>query len=182
MNDQPRGADFPLPANFKTTIPQGDDRERSQCGHCGFVDYQNPKIVTGVVATWEGKILLCKRAIEPRKGYWTLPAGYMELGESVEHGAKREAWEEARADLTLDQVLAVYSIARISQVQILFRARLNTPDVSAGPESEAVALYDWADIPWADLAFPTVGWALRHYEQSREQQAFVPYANPVDGL
>lgn len=182
MSDYSDGPDFALAPDFETRIPQGDDRARSQCGHCGFVDYQNPKIVTGVVATWDEKILLCKRAIEPRKGYWTLPAGYMELGETVEDGAKREAWEEARADLTLEQVLVVYSIARISQVQILFRARLNHPDVSAGPESEAVGLYEWADIPWVDLAFPTVGWALRHFHETRDQQSFVPFSNPVDGI
>ncbi|MEL6506551.1 MAG: NUDIX hydrolase, partial [Pseudomonadota bacterium] len=154
MGTQNGTEDFDRTPLFRTRIPAGDDRERQQCGHCGFIDYQNPKIVTGVVATWADKILLCKRAIEPRKGYWTLPAGYMELGESVEDGAAREAWEEARADLTLDQVLAIYSIPRISQVQILYRARLNSPDVSAGPESEAVALYEWADIPWPDIAFP----------------------------
>ncbi|MEL6790900.1 MAG: NUDIX hydrolase [Pseudomonadota bacterium] len=182
MGTQNGTEDFDRTPLFRTQIPAGDDRERSQCGHCGFIDYQNPKIVTGVVATWEEKILLCKRAIDPRKGYWTLPAGYMELGESVEDGAAREAWEEARADLTLDQVLAIYSIPRISQVQILYRARLNNPDVSAGPESEAVALYNWADIPWAHIAFPTVGWALRHYAETKDQTSFVPFGNPVDGV
>jgi len=173
---------FDLKPDFATRIPADDDCERAQCTHCGFVDYQNPKIVTGVVASWDNQILLCKRAIEPRKGFWTLPAGYMELGERVEDGAKREAWEEARADLTIDQILAVYSIPRISQVQILFRARLNTPNVSAGPESEAVTLYDWDDIPWTDLAFPTVAWALSHYKQTREDESFVPFSNPADGL
>ncbi|MEM9706703.1 MAG: NUDIX hydrolase [Pseudomonadota bacterium] len=177
MSDQ-----FHLSQSFSDTTPPDDDRVRSVCDHCGFVDYQNPKIVVGSVATHGNEILLCKRAIEPRKGYWTLPAGYLELNESVEDGAKREAWEEARARLEIDRVLAIYSVSRISQVQIMFRARLKTPEIAAGPESEAVKLYRWNDIPWEDIAFPTVGWALRQWYESKDQAVFPPYANPVDGL
>lgn len=173
---------YPQEPNFTKEIPEGDNLERSVCASCGFVDYQNPKIVVGSVAVWDNKILLCKRAIEPRKGYWTLPAGYMELGESAEEGAIREAWEEACARLELDRLLAVYSVPRISQVQLMFRAKLTTPDFAAGPESEAVALYDWDDLPWADLAFPTVGWALRHYRETADQDNFPPFSNPIDGL
>lgn len=173
---------YPQAPNFKREVPSGDDVERSVCASCGFIDYQNPKIVVGSVARWEDKILLCKRAIEPRKGYWTLPAGYMELGETAEEGALREAWEEARARLELDRLLAVYSVPRISQVQLMFRARLTTPDIAAGPESEQVALYDWDDLPWADLAFPTVGWALRHYRETEGRSDFAPFSNPVEGL
>ncbi|MEO0399054.1 MAG: NUDIX hydrolase [Pseudomonadota bacterium] len=171
-----------LQPNFREAVPPGDDRTRSVCGHCGFVDYQNPKIVVGSVALYDDRILLCKRAIEPRKGYWTLPAGYMELGESVEAGARREAWEEARARLVIDRVLAVYSIERIGQVQIMFRATLETPDVSAGPESEEVGLFAWADIPWEDLAFPTVGYALRQWRESKDLTDFAVYSNPADGV
>ena len=167
---------------FFEGVPPGDDRERTICAHCGFVDYKNPKIVVGSVATWEGKILLCRRAIEPRKGYWTLPAGYLEIGESVEDGAIREAWEEARAQLELDQILAVYSVPRISQVQIMFRARLSSPDVAPGPESEEVGLFAWNEIPWPDIAFPTVCWALRQFWESRELKLFPAYTNPVEGL
>ena len=167
---------------FEDKIPPDDDRARSVCGHCGFIDYKNPKIVVGSVATWEDKILLCKRAIEPRKGYWTLPAGYLEINESVEDGAKREAYEEARAVLEIDRILAIYSVARISQVQIMFRAKLQNPNVSAGPESEAVGLFAWNEIPWEDIAFPTAGWALRQWRESRKMTNFAPYANPVDGL
>ena len=171
-----------LSPSFSKRIPEGDDRERSVCDHCGFVDYRNPRIVVGSVATWEGRILLCRREIEPRRGFWTLPAGYLELGETVEDGARREAWEEARARLAIDRVLAVYSVPRISQVQIMYRATLEADDVSAGPESMEVALFAWDDIPWADIAFPTVGWALRHYNDSKESSSFAPYANPVEGL
>lgn len=173
---------YRLSPNFERSVPPGDDRERSVCAACGFVDYQNPKIVTGSVAVWDRKILLCKRAIEPRKGFWTLPAGYMELGESAEASALREAWEEARARLELDRLLAVYSVPRISQVQLMFRARLVSPDIAAGPESEAVALCAWEDLPWADMAFPTVGWALRHYRETMDRDDFAPFSNPVDGL
>ena len=167
---------------FIRKVPDGDDRTRSVCSHCDFVDYQNPKIVVGSVALWERRILMCRRAIEPRKGFWTLPAGYLELGERAEDGAVREAFEEAQARISIDRLLAVYSVPRISQVQIMYRADLDEPDISPGQESLEVALFDWADIPWAEIAFPTVGWALRHYRESAGKMDFAPYANPVDGL
>ncbi len=171
-----------LDQRFLKAVPAGDDRTRDVCGHCGFVDYKNPKIVAGSVVSSGGDILLCRRAIEPRRGYWTLPAGYLELGESVEDGARREAWEEARARITIDAVLAVYSVPRISQVQIMFRARLDPPEFAAGPESLEVALFAWEKIPWADLAFPTVGWALRQWKEVEGVDRFPAYSNPVDGL
>ncbi len=173
---------YQLEPRFEQNMPDGDDRERSVCATCGFVDYQNPKIVVGSVAAWEGKLLLCRRAIEPRKGYWTLPAGYLELGETAEEGALREAWEEARARLRLDRLLAVYSVPRISQVQLMYRANLETPEISPGPESQDVMLASWDDIPWADIAFPTVGWALRHYRDTLGKTNFPPFSNPLDGL
>lgn len=162
---------------FDLKIPDGDDKTRSVCRQCDFIDYQNPKIVAGSVVVKDGKILLCKRAIEPRKGYWTLPAGFMELGESVEEAAMREAQEEALADITIDRLLAVYSVPRIGQVQVMYRATLEG-DFGIGPESEEVALYDWADIPWSDLAFPTVVWALTHFAETRGSDVFAPFANP----
>ena len=168
--------------SFEEKIPLGDDRLRSVCNHCEFVHYENPKIVVGSVAIWENKILLCKRLIEPRIGYWTLPAGYLEKNESPEEGAIREAQEEACAELEIDRVLAVYSVPRLSQVQIMYRARLKQPNVSAGPESEAVKLVTWDKIPWADIAFPSAEWALRHWHESRNQKDFPPYANPVAGF
>ncbi len=171
-----------LTPQFLQMTPAGEDRERNVCGHCGFIDYRNPKIVVGSVLSFNGAILLCKRAIEPRRGYWTLPAGYLETGESVEDGAKREAYEEARVAPVFDQVLAVYSVPRISQVQIMFRGRLIRPEFAPGPESLDVRLFDWADIPWPDLAFPTVGWALRQWKESEGLERFVTYTNPIDGL
>lgn len=164
-------------ADFRLDVPDGDDRVRRICNRCSFIDYVNPKIVTGSVVVKDGLILLCKRAIEPRKGFWTLPAGFMEEGESVEDGARREAREEAMAEIEIDQLLAVYSVPRIAQVQVMFRARLIS-DIAPGPESQEVKLVSWRDIPWSQLAFPTVVWALTQYAETRHMAAFPPFANP----
>ncbi len=172
-----------LEPEFTQKVPDGDNMTRSVCTRCGFIDYQNPKIVVGSVAAFEDKVLLCKRAIEPRKGYWTLPAGFMELKETLEEGAMREAREEACAELEIDRLLATYSVPHLSQVQIMFRARLANPlKIAAGPESEEVGLFAWSDIPWTDLAFPSVYWALKQYDQSKDLADFAPFTNPVDGL
>ena len=161
---------------FTRRTPQEDDRRRLVCDRCGFVDYENPKIVVGSVATWEDRILLCRRAIDPRDGFWTLPAGYLEQNESPEAGALREAWEEARAKLVIDQLLATYAITRISQVQLIYRARLVNPEIAAGPESREVGLFTWDQIPWDELAFPSVHWALEHFRQTADQLRFAPLA------
>lgn len=158
-------------------IPTGEDRERRVCDTCGFIDYVNPRIVAGVVAHRDEKILLCRRAIDPRKGFWTLPAGFMELGESVEEGASREAREEACAELEIETLLGLYSIPRIGQVQMFFRARLLN-DPAPGPESLEVGMFGWEDIPWAELAFPSVRWALDHYRATMGQSGFAPFGNP----
>ncbi|MBT8471153.1 MAG: NUDIX hydrolase [Marinicaulis sp.] len=167
---------------FERFVPDGDDRERAVCTACGFIDYQNPKIVVGSVATWQDKILLCRRAIEPREGYWTLPAGYLEIGEDAEAGAIREAYEEATARIKIDRLLAVYSVPRISQVQLIYRARLISSDIAAGPESSEVALVNFDNAPWSDIAFPTVDWALRHYDETKGRSDFAPFSNPQDGI
>jgi len=159
-------------------IPEGDDRERLMCPDCGFVQYDNPRIVTGVVATWEGRILLCRRAIAPRIGFWTLPAGYLELSETVADGARREAWEKARAQIEIDALLAVYDVPRISQVHMFFRARLTEAAIEPGPESQEVDLFAWPDIPWDDLAFPSVRWALHHFREVAGMAEFAPRTNP----
>jgi ADP-ribose pyrophosphatase YjhB (NUDIX family) len=159
---------------FTTHVPEGDDRERDICQRCGFVNYENPKIVVGSVATWEDRILLCRRAIPPRVGYWTLPAGYLELNESPEQGALREAWEEARAQLVIDQLLATYAITRISQVQLIYRARLSSPTIAPGPESREVGLFAWEQIPFDELAFPSVHWSLEHFRETAGQRHFGP--------
>ena len=164
--------------DFYLAIPEGDDKERRICRHCDFIDYQNPKIVAGsVVRSQNNQVLLCKRAINPRRGYWTLPAGFMELGETVEQAAMREAMEEACAKIEIEQLLATYSVPRIGQVQIMFTARLAS-DIAVGPESEEVGLFDWSDIPWSQLAFPTVVWALTQFAQIRHGGPFPPFTNP----
>ena len=163
-------------AQFDLKVPDGDDRARQVCSTCGFINYVNPKIVVGTVALQDGKVLLCKRAIEPRRGFWTLPAGYLEERETVEDGARREAREEANATIDLHGILAIYSIPRISQVQIMFHGAVVGP-VSPGPESEAVELFPWDDIPWQELAFPSVHWALTHFRQM-QAGAVAPFSNP----
>ncbi len=168
----------PAAARFVREIPAGDDRPRLVCGDCGFVNYENPKIVVGSVATWDDRFLLCRRAIDPRTGFWTLPAGYLELNESAAEGALREAWEEARARLILDQLLAIYSIPRISQIQLIYRARLESPEVAPGPESLETGLFLWDEIPWDDLAFPSVRWALDNFREVAGQANFAPRGNP----
>ncbi len=184
--DRPR-LPWDPPEHFEKRVPEGDNRERLVCGRCEFIHYQNPKIVAGAVCTWNDgrgndKILLAKRAIEPRKGFWTLPAGYMELGETTEQAAQREAMEEACATIEIERLLAMYSVARIGQVQIMYRARLVSDDIAAGVESEEVALVDFNDIPWTELAFPTVVWALAHFHDSRAKTDFATYSNPTGDL
>lgn len=164
--------------HFVRRVPQGDTMERDVCGHCGHISYANPKIVVGSVVVHENRILLCRRAIEPRKNYWTLPAGYLEEHETPEAGARREAQEEACADISLDLLLAVYSIPRISQVQLMYRARLARPHFAAGPESLEVRLFAWDDIPWPEIAFPSARWALEHWRQSRDDMVIAPFTNP----
>lgn len=159
-------------------IPAGDDRPRLVCDDCGFIRYDNPKIVVGAVVTHDGQFLLCRRAIQPRQGFWTLPAGYLELGETPMDGARRESWEEARARIDIDALLGVYHMARISQVQMIYRARLIGGAFAPGPESLAVDLFAWDDIPWAEIAFPSVRWALRHFREVEGEAVFAPRGNP----
>ena len=172
MNNGPL-SDYP----FALEVPAGDDRERHVCNTCGWIHYVNPKIVVGAVCTLDDRFLLCRRAIEPRAGYWTMPAGYMEERETPEAGAAREAMEEACAEIEIDSLLAIYSISRISQVQLIYRARLASPEIAAGPESEEVGLYRWQEIPWDQLAFPTVTWALEHWRQVEGVTGFPPFVN-----
>lgn len=168
--------------NFTHKVPDGDDRTRLVCDACGWIDYDNPKIVVGSVVVRHGvrgeDFLLCRRAINPRKGYWTLPAGFLEHHEDTAEGAMREAREEANAHLEIKALLGVYNIPRISQVQLIYLAHLARPEVSPGPESEAVDFFTWDEIPWDDLAFPSVHWALHHYRALEGQKTFQPFTNP----
>ena len=154
--------------------PEGDSLPRAVCDVCGLVQYQNPKMVVGCLATFEDRILICKRAIEPRHGLWTLPAGFMENNESASEGAAREAMEEANARVEITDLYTVYSIPHISQVYMMFRARLIDPDVSAGAESLEVKLATEAEIPWDQLAFTMVRRSLEHFIEDRKTGIFVP--------
>ena len=165
--------------NFVRRIPDGDTLERDVCAVCGHVHYVNPKIVVGSVCSWDGRILLCRRAIEPRMGFWTIPAGYLEEHETPVDGAKREAREEACAEITIDSLLAVYSVTRISQVQLIYRARLAAPQFSPGIESLETKLLPFDEIPWPDLAFPSVHWALNHHRAVEGRERFAPFVNPA---
>ncbi len=170
---------MPDTPQFSHKRPDGDTHDRLVCDRCGFIDYVNPKVVVGsVISDGNGKIVMCRRAIEPRHGYWTIPAGYLEVNESTEDGARREAQEEACADITIKDLLAVYNIPRISQVQLIYRAELAKPDIAPGIESLEVGMFEWADVPWDHLAFPSVHWALRHFDSVRTKHGFAPFNNP----
>ena len=148
-------------------IPDGDHLPRHVCGACGTIHYQNPRIIAGCVPEWEGKLLLCKRAIEPRRGFWTIPAGFMENGEALQDAAARESMEEALARVEIGSLLAVVNVLRAHQVHIMFRARLLDLNFGVGPESLEVQLYDESEIPWDDMAFLSVEFALRRYLADR---------------
>lgn len=144
-------------------VPEGDTRLRDVCDHCSAIHYENPKIVAGCLVSWEGRVLLCRRAIEPRRGFWTLPAGFMENEETTAQAAARETWEEARARVDIDGLYTLFNLPQISQVYLLFRAHLRDADFGPGPESLEVALFDEAGIPWDELAFPVIRETLRLY-------------------
>jgi ADP-ribose pyrophosphatase YjhB (NUDIX family) len=169
--------------SFERRIPAGDNRERLVCADCGHVDYENPKVIVGSVIGHDGRVLLCRRAIEPRKGFWTLPAGFMELGETLEEGGVREALEEAEASIAMDGILGVFSVARIGQVQVIFRARFvdaGSPFFAPGPESLEVRMFSWQQIPWDEIAFPTVRWALDAWRAAGSGPLGRPVGNPPD--
>ncbi|WPL16005.1 NADH pyrophosphatase [Thiorhodovibrio winogradskyi] len=148
-------------------VPQGDHRPRHVCKACGTVHYQNPKVVVGCIAQWEDKILLCKRAIEPRRGFWTLPAGFMENGESAREGAARETLEEANARVDIGPLYSLFNLPHIGQLYLLFRARLLDLDFSAGDESTEVGLFTEAELPWSGIAFAVVTETLKLYFSDR---------------
>jgi ADP-ribose pyrophosphatase YjhB (NUDIX family) len=144
-------------------VPAGDNRPRLVCGSCGHIHYENPRLVVGCVPEYQGQILLCRRAIEPRRGYWTVPAGFMEIGESLAEAASRETLEEAEARVELGELFALVDVVHAGQVHVFFRGRLAAPEFGAGAETLETRLFDPLDIPWADIAFPSVRIALEQY-------------------
>lgn len=152
-------------------VPAGDTRQRRVCPACGVVHYENPRVVVGCVPEHGGRILLCRRAIEPRRGYWTVPAGFLENGESLEDGAARESWEEALAQVQIGTLLAVVNLPEACQVHVFFRAVLANGEYGVGEESLETALVEPDAIPWDDIAFRSTTYALQHYLADRDTGA-----------
>ena len=153
-------------------IPPDDNRTRYVCLSCGEIHYQNPKMIVGAIPEWQDKILLCRRAIEPRHGLWTLPAGFMENGETIAEAAARETLEEANAQVAIGELYTLYNVAHINQVHLTFRAQLQNLDFFPGAESLEVRLFSEADIPWDTLAFRAVFFTLQHYYADRKTGNF----------
>lgn len=153
-------------------IPEGDTLPRHVCANCGAIHYQNPKVVVGCLPEWQDSVLLCRRAIDPRRGLWTLPAGFLENGETLEAGALRETEEEARARVDLGALYTVISLPDINQLYVMFRARLLDLDFGPGPESLEVRLFAEDEIPWPEIAFRTIARTLRNYFLDRKLGAF----------
>ncbi len=154
------------------TTPPDDNRERAVCTVCHAVHYENPLNVVGTLPIWQDQVLLCRRNIEPRHGYWTLPAGFMEIGETTEQGALRETSEEAGARVELQGLYTLLNVTRVGQVHFYYRARLLDIDFAPGPESIEARLFAEADIPWDELAFRTVKKTLEHYFEDRQRGQF----------
>ena len=160
-------------------VPPGDSLARWICDECGEIHYQNPKLVVGTVPEHEGRILLCRRAIEPRYGYWTLPAGFMENDETVGQAAQRETLEEAGAAVELGAPFTMISVPRVNQVHVFYLARLGTLDFKPGEESLEVALFEESAIPWKDIAFRTVATTLRLWFADRARGSFGFHAEDI---
>lgn len=167
-------------AGFRRTVPAGDTRERLVCDHCGHIHYENPRVVVSALATWEGRLLLCKRAIAPRVGFWTVPGGFLEVNETAEEGAVRETLEETGAQVAIDDLLAVYSLPHLGQVHLVYRGRMLAPTIEPGPESLAAGLFDLDALPLEELAFPTNAWALRHFREAYGCTPIAPFTAPHD--
>lgn len=159
-------------ARLEWRIPEGDQHFRHVCPTCGTIHYQNPKLVVGCIPEWEDQILLCRRAIEPRSGYWTLPAGFMENGETSAEGALRETWEEAGARVAIGPLYNLFNLPHINQVYLIYRAQLLDLQHSPGIESLETRLYREHEIPWEQLAFRTVCLTLETYFRDRARGKF----------
>lgn len=161
-------------SQFRKQTPDGDTHPRDVCKDCGFIHYENPKIITGVLPIWEGKLLLCKRAINPRKNYWTFPCGYLENGETIEEGALREADEEAGISVKLDQLLTVYSVPHVHQVHLFFLGHMSSSNVTIGPETLETKFVSLHDVNDSELAFSSVKFAISAYQQFLENKTPLP--------
>jgi len=161
-------------------VPAGDDRERFVCSSCELIHYINPRVIVGCLPVHQGRVLLCKRAIEPRKNYWTLPAGFMENGETTLQGAARETWEEARARVSQLDLYRVFDVPYISQVYMFYRCELDDGEYGVGPESLETALYTQEEIPWEEIAFPAVYETLKEYFSDLDEGRFPVRVSAID--
>lgn len=171
--------------DLQFAIPPGDTRPRYWCQSCNTIHYSNPNLVVGTIATWEGKILLCKRAIEPRLGYWTLPAGFMENGETLQEGAARETWEEAGASVVIKDIYSIFNVSHVYQVHVFFLADMVSGHYQSGEESLETALFSVDEIPWQELSFQTVRRTLELYLEDLKRGEFpirVQEVNPTRGV
>ena len=162
------------------SVPADDDRPRHVCPACGSIHYQNPKLVVGCIPEWEGRILMCRRAIEPRKGYWTLPAGFLENGETAADGARRETFEETGARVVDVEPYLMVDIVHIHQIYMMYRSRLVAPDFHPTRESSEVKLLKAEEIPWDEIAFKVVEKTLTHYLQDRSTGRFIFRTDRID--
>jgi ADP-ribose pyrophosphatase YjhB (NUDIX family) len=167
-------------ANIALRIPEGDNRMRYVCAVCGTIYYENPKIVVGCLPDWQGRVLLCRRAIEPRHGLWTLPAGFLENAETLAAGAERETLEEAQARVALRELYTVINLPQVSQLYMMFRATLLDLDFGPGAESLEVRLFEEEEVPWERLAFRTIARTLRNYFLDRKSGAFPLRLSTID--
>jgi len=165
------------PVGYK--MPEDDNRERAVCPACQLVHYENPLNVVGTVPVWGEQVLLCKRAIEPRHGFWTLPAGFMELGESVEDGARRETVEEAGANIELQELFTLISVVRVGQVHLFYRARMTDATLDPGPETLEARLFHEHEVPWDQIAFRTVKDTLQHYFACRRAGVYALHCGSI---
>ena len=168
--------------NFQRRVPAGDDHERYVCESCNWIHYDNPRIIATALCTHAGKILFCRRAIRPRYGFWTLPGGFMELGESAEDAAAREAQEEAGARISVTALLGLYSIPRIGQVHLVYLSKFMDTKIAAGMESLEVAMVEPSTIPWDELAFPVNHWALRDFLSLNGEMPSQPFSMTPERL
>ncbi len=168
--------------DIEQKIPEGDNRLRYCCPDCNNIFYENPKVVAGCIAQWQGKILMCKRAIQPRVGTWTLPAGFMENHETVQEAAARETFEEATARTSNLELFAIYNLTHISQIYMLFKADVVDGQASPGIESLETEFVDEQDIPWGDLSFPIIDETLKLYFEDRKQGEFSLHTGEITML
>ena len=160
-------------------IPEGDNRHRYVCTHCDIIHYQNPRVIAGTIPVWNNRILLCRRAIEPRYGYWTLPAGFMENHETTEEAAARETREEALAEVDMNGLYAIIDVPHINQIHMFYRATLINGEFGAGEESLESQLFEPSNIPWNDLSFPTVRKTLELFIKDMKHQSFGVHVDSI---